>query len=310
MVTKEQLIQFEEKIEDLFNKKHIKAPIHLYHGNEDQMLKIFENIDVKNDWVFCTWRNHYQALCKDIPSELIESEIIKGKSMVMNLPEYKFLCSSIVGGITPIAAGTALALKLKNSNSKVWCFLGDMSAETGAFHESYKYSLNFDLPITWVIEDNKKSVLTPTETKNIPHFSIDNFLKNKDKKIIHIGGWLRNIFSFYNLEIPITNSFKKFHCFNNHETYQMRKVAIKGKNMNNYYRVLAHHIDDKNWEYLSYHNITTLSKWGDVPKFYNTLNKAVGENTYADFDIFIMKSCASESISIFSFLNSPSTKST
>ena len=40
---------------------------------------------------------------------------------------------------------------------------------------------------------------------------------------------------------------------------------------------------------MSYHNITTLSKWGDVPKFYNTLNKATGESSYADFDIFIMK---------------------
>ena len=42
--------------------------------------------------------------------------------------------------------------------------------------------------------------------------------------------------------------------------------------MPNYYRVLAHHNDDKNWEFLSYHNITTLTKWGDIPKLYNTLN--------------------------------------
>jgi hypothetical protein len=37
-----------------------------------------------------------------------------------------------------------------------------MSAETGAFHEAYKYSLNHNLPITFIVEDNKKSVCTPT----------------------------------------------------------------------------------------------------------------------------------------------------
>lgn len=173
MITKDLLIKFEEEIGDLFNQKQIKAPIHLYHGNENIMLNIFKNINIENDWVFCTWRNHYQALCKGIPPALLKDKILKGKSMVMNLPEYKFFCSSIVGGITPIATGTALALKLKKSTSKVWCFLGDMSAETGAFHESYKYSLNFNLPITWIIEDNFKSVLTPTQevwNRNLPYY--------------------------------------------------------------------------------------------------------------------------------------------
>jgi hypothetical protein len=59
--------------------------------------------------------------------------------------------------------------------------------------------------------------------------------------------------------------------------------------MSNYYRLLAHHNDDKNWDYLSYHNITTLSKWGDLPKLFNTLNTVSGETSYTDFDIFLMK---------------------
>lgn len=173
MVTKEEMIEFENEIGNLFNNKLIRSPIHLYHSNEDQMLEIFEKVNCQNDWVFCTWRNHYQALCKGIPKEVIKNEIVKGKSMVMNLPEYKFVCSSIVGGIAPIALGTALAIKKKNLNSKVWCFMGDMSAETGSFHESYKYSLNFDLPINWIIEDNRKSVLTPTDltwNRDLPYY--------------------------------------------------------------------------------------------------------------------------------------------
>lgn len=162
MVTINELVEFETEIGEEFNKGNIKAPVHLYSGNEDLMLKVFEKIDIKNDWVCCTWRNHYQGLLKGIPREILKESIMKGKSMVMNFPEYKFICSSIVGGIPSIATGIALALRLRNQEGRVWCWVGDMSAETGAFHEAYKYSLNHNLPITFIVEDNKKSVCTPT----------------------------------------------------------------------------------------------------------------------------------------------------
>jgi pyruvate dehydrogenase E1 component alpha subunit len=38
-----------------------------------------------------------------------------------------------------------------------------MTSETGAFFENWKYAVNFDLPITYVIEDNEKSVCTETK---------------------------------------------------------------------------------------------------------------------------------------------------
>ena len=41
---KQKLIAFENKIADLFNKAKIKAPIHLYSNNEEQMIKIFKKI--------------------------------------------------------------------------------------------------------------------------------------------------------------------------------------------------------------------------------------------------------------------------
>lgn len=162
-MNKQELIDFESEIGDLFNSARIRAPIHLYAGNEDQIMQVFSNIDTKNDWVCCTWRNHYQALLKGIPKEILKERIMAGKSMVMNLPQYKFICSSIVGGIPSIATGIALAAKLKGTSERVWCWTGDMSAETGAWTEAYKYSVAQDLPITFVVEDNELSVLTPTK---------------------------------------------------------------------------------------------------------------------------------------------------
>jgi TPP-dependent pyruvate/acetoin dehydrogenase alpha subunit len=173
MITKSELIEFEKEIGDAFNEGKIRAPIHLYNGNEDFLIEIFKEIDVVNDWVCCTWRNHYQGLLKGIPKDELRENIMNGKSMVMNLPQYRFICSSIVGGISPIAAGLALSMKIQNKKGRVWCWVGDMSAETGAFHEAYKYCVNHDLPITFIVEDNRKSVCTPTPTvwgRDLPYY--------------------------------------------------------------------------------------------------------------------------------------------
>ena len=161
MVTKEQLIAFEEDIANCFNTKQIHAPVHLYNGNEDNIIEIFKHIQ-KDDWVCSTWRNHYQCLLKGVPPEELKARILKGKSMVMCIKEYNIVCSSIVGGIPSIATGIAWGLKLSNSPNRVWCFTGDMSAATGAWDEAYRYSMAHRLPIVFVIEDNGKSVETPT----------------------------------------------------------------------------------------------------------------------------------------------------
>jgi pyruvate dehydrogenase E1 component alpha subunit len=204
MITKKQLIDFETEIGNLFNQAKIKAPIHLSSGNEDKIRSVFNFIDVKHDWICCTWRNHYQALLKGIPPELLKEQIMNGKSMIMNLPQYKFICSSIVGGIPSIATGIALASKLKGTGEKVWCWTGDMSAETGSWAEAYKYSVAQDLPITFIVEDNELSVLTPTEEVwgkdkwYLPEQNVDKFVSNhliyykyKNKKYPHAGAGLR-----------------------------------------------------------------------------------------------------------------------
>jgi len=162
MITKQDLIDFETEIGNRFNNKEIRAPIHLYDGAEDQIMKVFEKIDTSRDWVCCTWRNHYQALLHGVPPEVLRQKILDGKSMVMNLPDYRFICSSIVGGIPSIAVGLALASKIQGKDYRVWCWCGDMSAETGAWSEAYRYAVAHDLPITFVVEDNELSVLTPT----------------------------------------------------------------------------------------------------------------------------------------------------
>lgn len=194
MVTKEDLIAFEEDIAQCFNEKQIRAPVHLYHDNEDQLIDIFKWVK-KDDWVCCTWRNHYQCLLKGVPKEELKQRILNGKSMVMCIKEHKIVCSSIVGGIPSIAVGIAWGLKRNGGNNQVWCFMGDMSAETGAAHEAMKYASGFDLPITWVIEDNGLSVETPTKAAWGERHT-DNIIRYqyKNTKFPHSGAGKRILF--------------------------------------------------------------------------------------------------------------------
>jgi hypothetical protein len=72
------------------------------------------------------------------------------------------------------------------------------------------------------------TIIHPTDLHNVPLFTWNQFLTNTDKKIVHIGGWLRNIFSFYNLIIPHEYKYKN-------NIYHMKKAILKGKHMDNYF---------------------------------------------------------------------------
>jgi pyruvate dehydrogenase E1 component alpha subunit len=173
-MNKEQLIAFEDDIAALFNTGKIRAPVHLYSGNEDQIIAAFRPIRAQ-DWVFCSWRSHYQCLLKGVPPEEVKSEILAGHSISLCFPKQRIYSSAIVGGVLPIAVGTAMTLQRSGEDAKVYCFMGEMTAETGIAHECIKYSRNHKLPIHFIVEDNEKSVCTDTrEAWNQPHLSFED----------------------------------------------------------------------------------------------------------------------------------------
>ena len=196
-MNKKYLIEFENDIAETFNEGKIRSPIHLYSNNEEFLIKFFKRIK-KNDWVFCSWRSHYQALLKGVPEKILLKEIIEGKSISLCFPKYRFYSSAIVGGILPISLGVAKAQKLKKTNSKVYCFMGDMTSETGIAHETIKYAINFKLPIHFIIEDNNLSVCTNTRKtwalKKLTFENINNkyitYYKYKNK-YPHAGAGIR-----------------------------------------------------------------------------------------------------------------------
>lgn len=160
-MTKDDLIAFEESIAESFNRGEIRYPVHLESGNEDDLMNIFKSVK-PNDWVYVTWRGHLKALLKGVPPEELRAAIQRGESMALRFDKYRVYGSAIVGGTVPIALGTALAIKCRNLNERVWLFIGDMAAESGIVYEVIKYAENFGLPLSVVIEDNGVSVCTNT----------------------------------------------------------------------------------------------------------------------------------------------------
>lgn len=57
----------------------------------------------------------------------------------------------------------------------------------------------------------------PTDL-NCPKFDLHKFIMNDNKKIVQIGGWLRDPYAIYNLQCTL------------------KKAVLKGKNMNNYFK--------------------------------------------------------------------------
>jgi TPP-dependent pyruvate/acetoin dehydrogenase alpha subunit len=173
-MNKEQLIDFEDRVAALFNAGKIRAPVHLYSGNEAQMIALFKDVRPA-DWVFCSWRSHYQCLLKGVPEQQVLDEIMAGRSISLCFPEHRIYSSAIVGGVLPIAVGAAMALQRSGERAMVHCFMGEMTAETGIAHESIKYSRNHKLPIRFIVEDNEKSVCTDTrEAWNQPRLTYEN----------------------------------------------------------------------------------------------------------------------------------------
>ena len=154
------LIAFENRIRDHFAAGDLPCLIHLSGGNEEQLLELFQRVGPR-DWVLSTHRSHYHALLRGIPAEHLEAEILAGRSMFLFSAEHRFLTSSVLAGMCPIAAGLAWEIKQRGGDELVWCFLGDGAEENGGFYEAALFAEAHGLPVRFVIEDNMRQVDTP-----------------------------------------------------------------------------------------------------------------------------------------------------
>lgn len=159
-VLEKELIQFENSVAVLWESAQIPYPVHFSGGNEKQLIEIFREINSR-DYVLSTHRGHYHYLLSGGSPEKLMKMITRGDSMHLFDKRINFMTSSIVAGMPAIAAGIAKAIEENKKQNRVWCFVGDGAEEEGHFYEAVRYADGHDLPCTFIIEDNDRSVETP-----------------------------------------------------------------------------------------------------------------------------------------------------
>ena len=195
----EELKEFEEELAKAFEAGKINCPLHLSGGNEGDLIHIFDGIQEK-DYVISTHRNHYHYLLKGGDEKKLLDEIYGKKSGVcggnarsMNVidPSINFYASAIVAGGCAIAVGIALGLKKRETGKKknkahVWCFVGDAVLDGGHFWEALQYAQGYDLPITFIIEDNDRSTCTSLKDRLGPYrYQLRNSIIGSNKVIYY-----------------------------------------------------------------------------------------------------------------------------
>jgi TPP-dependent pyruvate/acetoin dehydrogenase alpha subunit len=150
--------------------REIRCPVHLYVGQEGIAAGVCENLRT-TDYVFSTHRSHGHYIAKggDVNS-LVAEVFCKGNgcsggyggSMHINDARVNYLASSaIVAGSIPLAAGTALASKLKNDDRISVAFFGDGATDEGVFWETVNIAALLELPVLFVCENNFFSTHMP-----------------------------------------------------------------------------------------------------------------------------------------------------
>ena len=153
----------EESIQTLYNDGHVRGSTHLANGQEAVSVGI-ASVLRPTDVVTCTYRGHAAALALGVTPEGVLGEIcgrvigcsggIGGSMHLMDASVGLMPTFAIVGAGLPVAAGVALAAKLKKNDSVALTIFGDGSTNIGAFHETLNMASIFKLPIIFVIENN------------------------------------------------------------------------------------------------------------------------------------------------------------
>lgn len=153
----------EESIQTIYNDGYVRGTTHLANGQEAVSVGI-ASVLRPTDIVTCTYRGHAAALALGVSPEGVLGEIcgreigcaggMGGSMHLMDASVGLMPTFAIIGAGLPVAAGAALAAKIKKNDSVAVAIFGDATTNIGAFHETLNMASIFKLPIIFVIENN------------------------------------------------------------------------------------------------------------------------------------------------------------
>ncbi|MGW0149220.1 pyruvate dehydrogenase (acetyl-transferring) E1 component subunit alpha [Streptomyces sp. NPDC003333] len=164
--------RFEERCVELYSATKIRGFVHLYIGEEAVAVGVNEAL-TPEDAVVATYREHGHALARGITAEAVMAEMYgrttgcsggRGGSMHLFDAGRRFYGgNAIVAGGLPLAAGLALADRMRGLNRVTCCFFGDGAYAEGEFHETANLAALWNLPVLFVCENNLYAMGTALE---------------------------------------------------------------------------------------------------------------------------------------------------
>jgi pyruvate dehydrogenase E1 component alpha subunit len=156
--------RFEEKAGQLYGMGLIGGFCHLYIGQEAVVTGI-QSMQEPQDTVITTYRDHAHMLACDMDPKGIMAELTgrsggfsrgKGGSMHMFSQEKNFFGGhGIVGASTSLGTGLAFAHKYNKDGGVCVAYSGDGAANQGQVYECFNMAKLWNLPVLYVIENNK-----------------------------------------------------------------------------------------------------------------------------------------------------------
>jgi pyruvate dehydrogenase E1 component alpha subunit len=155
--------RFEERCAELYKEEKIRGFLHLYIGEEAVATGAMRCL-APHDNIVATYREHGHALARGISARAVMAEMYgraegcshgRGGSMhLFDVAARFYGGNAIVGGGLPIAAGLALADRLRRQSRVTACFFGDGAVAEGEFHETLNLAALWRLPVLFLCENN------------------------------------------------------------------------------------------------------------------------------------------------------------
>lgn len=160
---------FEETVLNGFSQGIFCGTTHTCLGQEANAVGVISALK-EDDIVLSNHRchGHFLAYGGDITALFAElmgkSEgICEGWAGSQHLHWKNFYANGIQGGMIPCAVGMAYAEKMLGKPTVVAAFLGDGTLGEGVVYESFNLASLWNLPLLFVLEDNRIAQTTPTK---------------------------------------------------------------------------------------------------------------------------------------------------
>jgi pyruvate dehydrogenase E1 component alpha subunit len=162
--------RFEERAGQLYGLGLIGGFCHLYIGQEAVAVGLQSAMKVGKDSVITGYRDHGHMLAYGIDPKVIMAELTgraagiskgKGGSMHMFSVDHGFYGGhGIVGAQVPLGTGLAFKHKYAEDGGVCLTYMGDGAVNQGQVYEAFNMAKLWDLPIIYVVENNKYAMGT------------------------------------------------------------------------------------------------------------------------------------------------------